>query len=79
MILVDVRARHDRKAFPRTRGGDPGVVCVLLLPPLLFPAHAGVILDGTNYDLPDKAFPRTRGGDFPCASSRKALDWRFSI
>ena len=46
---------------------------------VLFPAHAGVIPQVAGTALRCTAFPRTRGGDFPCASSREVLDWRFSI
>ena len=62
--------------FPRTCGGDPGLMDVLL-PVMVFPAPAGVILEIVK-SLPLLiGFPRTCGGD-PYAVSGMASDVMFS-
>ena len=49
--------------FPRTRGGDPTAAYPGSTDPKLFPAYAGVILNGSETRTLTTPFPRIRGGD----------------
>ena len=46
VILEPARLLSVFRAFPRTRGGDPGGTASAMQAPKLFPAYAGVIPAG---------------------------------
>ena len=63
MILKAYVLDEEANAFPRIRGGDPGISFPASKVVKLFPAYAGVIPASLNDLKSSKTFPRIRGGD----------------